>query len=99
MRDLLTLNGSGDGNPFIQAHDVIRVEKAGVIYVLGAVKKPGGFRIKDQETITVLRAVSLAGGLGRHAAPRKSRIIRQSRGLKHEIPVSIRNILRNRAPD
>ena len=99
VRDLLTLNGSGDSNPFIQPHDVIRVAKAGVIYVLGAVEKPGGFRIKDQEIITVLRAVSLAGGLGRHAAPRKSRIIRQSRGLNHEIPLSIRDILRHRAPD
>ena len=99
VRDLLTLNGSGDGNPLILAHDVIRVAKAGVIYVLGAVKKPGGFRIKDQEIVTVLRAVSLAGGLGRHAAPRKSRIIRQSRGLNHEIPLSIRDILRHRAPD
>ena len=82
VRDLLTLNGRGEGNPFIQPHDVIRAAKAGVIYVLGAVEKPGGFRIKDQEIVTVLRAVSLAGGLGRHAAPRKSRIIRQSRGLK-----------------
>ena len=99
VRDLLTLNGSGDSNPFIQPHDVIRVAKAGVIYVLGAVEKPGGFRIKDQEIVTVLRALSLAGGLGRHAAPRKSRIIRQSRGLNHEIPLSIRDILRHRAPD
>ena len=99
VRDLLMLDGSDGSNPLILAHDVIRVAKAGVIYVLGAVKKPGGFRIKDQETVTVLRAVSLAGGLGRHAAPRKSRIIRQSRGLKHEIPVSIRDILRDRAPD
>ena len=99
VRDLLMLDGSDGSNPLILAHDVIRVAKAGVIYVLGAVEKPGGFRIKDQETVTVLRAVSLAGGLGRHAAPRKSRIIRQSRGLKHEIPVSIRDILRDRAPD
>ena len=99
VRDLLMLDGSDGSNPLILAHDVIRVAKAGVIYVLGAVKKPGGFRIKDQETVTVLRAVSLAGGLRRHAAPRKSRIIRQSRGLKHEIPVSIRDILRDRAPD
>ena len=99
VRDLLTLNSSGDSNPFIQPHDVIQVAKAGVIYVLGAVEKPGVFRIKNQEIVTVLRAVSLAGGLGRHAAPRKSRIIRQSHGLNHEIPLSIRDILRDRAPD
>ncbi len=99
VRDLLMLDGSHGSNPLILAHDVIRVAKAGVIYVLGAVEKPGGFRIKDQEIVTVLRAVSLAGGLGRHAAPRKSRIIRQSGGLNHEIPLSIRDILHDRAPD
>ena len=99
VRDLLMLDGSHGSNPLILAHDVIRVAKAGVIYVLGAVEKPGGFRIKDQEIVTVLRAVSLAGGLGRHAAPRKSRIIRQSSGLNREIPLSIRDILRDRAPD
>ncbi len=99
VRDLLTLDGRGDSNPLIRPHDVVRVAKAGVIYVLGGVKKAGGFRIKDQEIVTVLRAVSLAGGLGRHAAPRKARIIRQSRGLSHEIPLSIHDILRGRAPD
>ena len=73
--------------------------KAGVVYVLGAVKQPGGFPIKDQEKVTVLRAISLAAGLDGHAAPQRSRIIRHLGAEKFEVPVAVRDILNGRARD
>lgn len=99
VRELLRMSGGDAHNPPIEAHDVIRVSKAGVIYVMGAVEKPGGFPIKDQETLTVLRAVSLASGTARHASPQKARLIRGVDGAKQEIPVRIQDMVEGKLSD
>ena len=99
VRDLLSGAPGEVNNPFIEPHDVIQVAKAGVVYVLGAVKQPGGFPIKDQKKVTVLRAISLAAGLDGRAAPQRSRIIRQLGAEKFEVPVAVRDILNGRARD
>ena len=99
VRALLRMSGGDAHNPFIEPHDVIRVSKAGLIYVMGAVEKPGGFPIKDQETLTVLRAVSLASGTARHAAPQKARLIRGVDGAKQEIPVRIHDMVEGKLAD
>jgi polysaccharide export outer membrane protein len=99
VRELLRMSGGDAHNPFIEPHDVIRVSKAGLIYVMGAVEKPGGFPIKDQETLTVLRAVSLASGTARHASPQKARLIRGVDGAKQEITVRIQDIVEGKLPD
>jgi polysaccharide export outer membrane protein len=98
-RDLLRLSGREEDNPWVQGGDTVRVAKAGVVYVVGEVIKAGGFQLKDQEQITVLKAVSLAEGLRRDAAPQKARIIRKEGAEKHELPVKLRDILDGRAPD
>ena len=98
-RDLLSLNGQIESNPWVQAHDTIRVSKAGVVYVVGDVGRAGGFPLKDQEQITVLKALSLAEGLRRTAAPQKARIIRTRDGERQETPVRVRDILEGRATD
>ena len=96
VRELLTLTSD---NPVIEPHDLIHVEEAGIVYVVGAVGRPGGFPLQHQETITVLRAVSLAAGPDRDAALQKARIIRQTGGREQEIETPIRDILRGRLPD
>ena len=99
VRNLLKMGDSEDLNPFIEPHDVIRVGKAGVVYVMGAVQQPGGFAIKDQETITVLRAVSLAAGLKPHSSPQKALVIRHVDGVKKEMPVRIKDVLVGKSAD
>ena len=42
--------------------DVIRVSRAGVIYVLGSVHRPGGYLMLNKGSLNLLEAVSLAGG-------------------------------------
>lgn len=86
-------------NPWIEAHDTVRVAKAGVVYVVGEVGRAGGFPLKDQEAITVLKALSLAAGLRPTAAPQKARIIRTTGGVRQEVPVRVGDILGGRAPD
>ena len=99
LREVLRLREEDRSNPFIEPYDTVQVEKAGLIYVLGAVKQPGGFPVRQQEDMTVLRAVSLAGGLARHSAPQKSRVIRPTDSGKQEIPIRIREILSGRRAD
>lgn len=54
--------------------DSIYVAKAGVFYVTGEVKRPGSYRY--EENSTVLKAITLAGGLSDHGAEGRIRIIR-----------------------
>ena len=99
VRNMLLTPDNDDANPLIQPHDVIQVSEAGIVYVMGAVEKAGGYTIKDQEKITVLRAVSLASGLSRHASPQKARVIREVDGKKQWIHVRIKDVIAGRSPD
>ncbi len=87
-------------NPWVEALDTVRVSKAGIVYVVGEVERAGGFPLKDQEAITVLRALSLAAGLRPTAARQQARIIRTTAGgARREVPVRVEDILNGRAPD
>lgn len=99
IRALLESPGDESANPWIEPHDVVRVEKAGVVYVLGSVQRPGGFPIREQEPMTVLSAVSLAEGSEGAASLQKTRIIRGRGAGKQEIPVRLRDVLKGRAED
>jgi polysaccharide export outer membrane protein len=97
---LLSRAGRPEHNPWVQAHDTVRVARAGVVYVVGEVVRAGGFPLKNQETMTVLQALSLAEGLKRTAAPQRATILRRAaNGAPRETPVKIRDVLAGRAPD
>lgn len=99
VKRMLALTGNEEDNPYVEPHDVVRVVKAGIVYVMGAVERPGGFPIRDQERMTVLQAVSLASGLKEFAKPRETRIIREVDGVKREFHVPLKEIIRGRAAD
>ncbi len=42
--------------------DTVQVKRAGIVYVLGAVNRPGGFVMQEEGTLNVLQAISLAYG-------------------------------------
>ncbi len=42
--------------------DTVQVKRAGVVYVLGAVNRPGGYVMQEDGTLNVLQAISLANG-------------------------------------
>jgi polysaccharide export outer membrane protein len=58
----------------VQDGDSIYVARAGVFYVTGEVRRPGSY--KHDEKPTILKAITLAGGLTDHGAPGRIRIIR-----------------------
>jgi polysaccharide biosynthesis/export protein len=42
--------------------DTVQVKRAGIVYVLGAVNRPGGYVMQEDGTLTVLEALSIANG-------------------------------------
>jgi polysaccharide export outer membrane protein len=84
----------------IRPLDIISVSKAEVVYVTGAVNRPGGFVLDDRPSLTVLQAVSMAQGLTFGAAKKSARIIRTNQdGSKREVPIDLSKILRGRGED
>jgi polysaccharide export outer membrane protein len=83
--------------------DRITVPRAGVVYVVGAVNKPGGFTMAaTTRGITVLQALALAEDTKSTAQRDKSLIIRkdsQSPEGRAQIPVDLKKILRGQSPD
>jgi polysaccharide export outer membrane protein len=81
--------------------DVITVPKADLIYVVGAVKKSGGFVLNEKEQMSALQALSLAEGLDPMASSKGARILRQGEGdgARAEIPINLRGILQGTSPD
>lgn len=88
-------------NIVLQPHDIITVPKAEVVYVIGQVQKPGGFVLENRKGMSVLEALSRAGGIAGVAAPQHSRILRQrqDRSEREEIAVDVRRMLAGSVPD
>ncbi len=101
--NLKNLLESGDPgyNVAIYPGDIVKVARAGIVYVVGEVKKPGGFVLKSNENISVLQALALAEGLTRTSAKSQARIIRtdQSTDQRTEIALDLQKILAGKAPD
>jgi len=96
-REKLLVEGEVSLDVRVVGGDVIYVPHAKEVYVLGEVKKPGA--VKYQEGLTLLQAVSLAGGLTDTAAPKRVRIIRDSGGKKATIEVDLKKILKDASKD
>jgi polysaccharide export outer membrane protein len=99
----LLATGDPNLNVTIYPGDKITVQRAGVVYVIGAVQRPGGFPLsKGSDRMTVLQAVALGEGLKTTALRKKGMIIRRGpqfpRG-REEIPVNLKHILSGRASD
>jgi polysaccharide export outer membrane protein len=85
----------------IYAGDIVKVTRAGIVYVVGAVRKPGGFTVKGNEQMSLLKAIALAEGLSNTSSKGHTRIIRtdEGSGKRSEIPVELGKILDGKAPD
>jgi polysaccharide export outer membrane protein len=104
-QDRKVVNLSYDGKSADHANipvypgDTVVVSKAGVVYVTGDVKLPGGF-IMENAHMTILQAVAMAQGANPTAALDRAKLIRNSgQGQPEEIPISLKKILSAKAPD
>ena len=85
----------------LQAGDVVTVPHAGVVYVLGAVGRAGGYVLSNDRTqLTTMKILSLAGGLTRTAKSEKAVIVRKDNmGQQHEVPIDLKKVLNRKAED
>jgi polysaccharide export outer membrane protein len=85
----------------IKPDDIISVPKADLIYCIGSVKKPGGFVLGQEETLSALQVLSLAEGLDKAASPDKAKIMRIVPGsiVRAEIPVNLKRLMAGKAAD
>jgi polysaccharide biosynthesis/export protein len=86
-------------NPEILPGDSIFVSKAGLIYVIGDVVRPGGFPMDHDEHLTVLQALALAQGTTYAAKENDLKIIRTTASGHEEISVNLKQILTSKAVD
>lgn len=93
--------GDTKNNIALQAGDIVTVPHAGVVYVLGAVSKAGGYVLSNDRTqLTTLKILSLAGGLTRTAKSDKAVIVRKDNmGQQHEVPIDLKKVLSRKAED
>ena len=101
--NLNQLMESGDpvNNIILQSGDIVTVPHAGIVYVLGAVGRPGGFVLaNDRSHMTTLKMLALAGGLNRTAKSDRAVIIRRDRqGQQHEQMVDLKKVVERKAED
>ncbi len=79
--------------------DTIVVSKAGVVYVVGEVRRPSGFVMDKNDSMTVLQAVALAEGTTSTASLDSARLIRKTENGHLDIPVPLKKILAGKEPD
>lgn len=103
--NLQKLLSTGDPslNLTVYPGDKITVQRAGVVYVVGAVGRPGGFPMTNgRDKMTVLQAVALGEGLKPTALEKKAMIIRRGQQYpngREEVSVNLKKILSGNSPD
>jgi polysaccharide export outer membrane protein len=85
----------------ILPHDLITVPRAKVFYVMGEVKKSGGFTLEQKDSVSIIQALALAEGTTPTAAKQRAMILRQVAGApkRSEIQVDLDKILKGKTPD
>jgi len=85
----------------LQPYDVISVERAEQIYITGEVLHTGGFELQDRDSISVLQAVSQAGGFTRDAKRDTVRVLRPivNTTRRAEIDIDVNDIYAGKAND
>ncbi len=93
--------GDTRNNIPLQAGDVVTVPHAGIVYVLGAVNRPGGFVLSNDRTqLTTMKVLALAGGITRIAKLDHAVIIRKdSQGKQTETEIDLSKVLHQQSED
>lgn len=80
--------------------DSILVPRAGIIYVMGAVERTGGFVLDGRDQLTVEEALALAGGASHSPDLKRVQLVRTlDDGRKEDITIPVNLIIKGRAPD
>jgi polysaccharide export outer membrane protein len=85
---------------FVDPGDTVQVKRAGIIYVLGAVNRPGGYIMQENGTLNVLQAISLASGTSIAASTGTIYLLRKNGdGTEINIALPYKKISRGKRAD
>jgi len=80
--------------------DTTLVPKAGVVYVLGDVGRPGGYPVTTNDSqMTVLRALAVAGSPNKTSVLGKARLVRKTPDGVEDVPMELAAIEQGKRPD
>ncbi len=86
-------------NPELSAGDTVEVSRAGLVYVVGDVIRPGGFPLDPAQKLTVVQAVALAWGPTQNAALGKAVLVREQQDGRTLTALNLKRLLRGQDPD
>jgi polysaccharide export outer membrane protein len=94
-------SGDATNNIVLQAGDIVTVPHSGIVYLLGAVTRPGGFVLaNDRGQMTTLKILALAGGLTSTANKTHAVIVRKdAQGQQHEVAIDLKKVLQRQSED
>jgi polysaccharide biosynthesis/export protein len=80
--------------------DTVLVKRAGIVYVLGAVNRPGGYVMQEEGTLNVLQAISLANGTAITAKTGTIYVLRRNAdGSVVDIPLPYKKQIRGQSAE
>jgi len=83
----------------LQPGDTVVVPRAGIVYVLGEVTRPGGYVLNSSGGVTVLQVVAVAGGTTHVASAGKTRLLRKTENGFEEQRIDLKRLLRGQVQD
>jgi polysaccharide export outer membrane protein len=88
-----------DHNPELSPGDIVQVSRAGLVYIIGDVVRPGGFPVDPAQGLTVVQALSLAWGPSQNAAATRALLIREQKDGRTLTALNLKRMLRGQEPD
>jgi polysaccharide biosynthesis/export protein len=89
-----------DTEVLVYPGDTVVVPKAGVIYVLGDVGRPGAYPLATNDSkMTLLQVISLAGGTNKTAGPAHTRLLQKTEHGYSETTIQLSAVQKGKAPD
>jgi len=90
---------ASEHNPELAPGDTVQVSRAGLVYVVGDVLRPGGFPVDPAQGLTVVQAISLAWGPSQNASMAKALLIREQKGGRTITTLNLKRMLHGQEPD
>jgi len=86
-------NGNLSQNVVLRDGDTVIVPRAETIYVFGEVRAPGSYALQDED-VTVIQALALAGGISERGSTGRVEIVRIIDGELRELEADLADVVR-----
>jgi len=94
-QELFTPSGVKTQNLELFGGDTVQVPRADQYFIFGEVVRPGAYKLEKGTTLTVLKAIILAGGFTNKAAKKGIKITREEGVDKNSIKVDLETLIRS----